>query len=114
MMPPLPKKFDDAPDGGDAESDSELPPSNSPTIEAPEPSEGMSRKRSWSESSDGVLSPMPRGPAFLERHAGDEGAASPIATMPIRAIAPQPPAKKKKKKEKKKDVTVFALSDIPS
>src|SRR4051812_33844575 len=96
MMPPLLEKYLIAPENEVV--DSELPSAQSPTQEAAETSEGKARKRSRSESSDASTPSTPRGPSFLERHDEDEGAsAAPFPAVPLRAMAPQPPAKKKEK-----------------
>ena len=115
MSPPLPELFPDAPDNEVVDSMSELPPAQSPTEEAPEASEGRTRKRarSSSESSDALTPPTPRDPSFLVRHSGDDGASStPFPAVPLRAMVPQPPSKKKKKE--KKASAIFNLSDIDS
>src|SRR4051812_31540772 len=112
MMPPLPEKFPIAPDNEVVDSESELPLAQSPTQEVAEPSEGQTRKRSWSESSDASTPPTPWGTSFLERHDEDEGAlGAPFSAVPLWAMAPQPPAKKNKKE---KATLVFNLSDIGS
>src|SRR4051812_3216157 len=99
-MPPLPEKFREAPNNEEVDSESELPLAQSPTLDAPEVSDGQNRKRSQSESSDSSPPPSPRGPSFLDQHGEDEGASSaPIPAMPIRAMAPQQPGKKKKKEK---------------
>jgi len=116
MMPPLPENFPIAPDNEVVDSESDLLPAQSPIHEAPEVSEGQTRKRaqSLSESSDASTPPTPRVPSFLERHGEDDGASSaPIPAMPVRAMAPQPRAKKKKRK-KERAPPVFNLSDIDS
>src|SRR3954466_10565076 len=114
-MTPLPEKYGEAPDNEEAESESELPPAQSPTHEAPEASEGQTRKRarSSSESSDASTLPTPRDPSLLVRHGEDDGASSALfLAVPLQAVAPQPPSKNKKKKEKAPPV--FNLSDIDS
>src|SRR4051812_17404551 len=73
-MPPLPEKYTEAPDNEEVDSESELPPVQSPTVDAPEASEGRTRKRSRNESSDASTPPTPRGLTFLERHGEDDGA----------------------------------------
>jgi hypothetical protein len=116
MMPPLPENFPVAPDNEVLDSESDLLPAQSLNHEAPEASEGQTCKhaQSLSESSDALTPPTPRVPSFLERHGEDDGASSaPITAMPVRAMAPQPPAKKKKRK-KEKALLVFNLSDIDS
>ena len=122
MVPPLPEKYPIAPDNEVVDSESELPLVQSPTHDAPEASEGWTRKRarSPSESSDASTPPTPRDPPRLARHSGgDGGSASPIPVVPVRSVAPQSLAKRKKeeKKEEKKGrrgPPVFALSDLDS
>src|SRR3954471_14032358 len=83
-MPPLPEKYREAPDNEEVESESELPPAQLPTTDAPEASEGQTRKRSRSKLSDASTSPTLRGPSFLERHGEDDGAYSaPYPTVPL-------------------------------
>lgn len=108
MMPPLPEKFPIAPDNEVVDSESELPPAQYPTQEAPRAERGAGPK----ESSDASTLPSPQGPSFLEQHGEDEGASSaPFPAVPLRAMALQPLAKKNKKE---KAAPVFNLSDIDS
>src|SRR3954467_4834854 len=107
MSPSLPELFPDAPDNEVVDSMCELPSARSPAEEANESSEDHTRKRTRSsnESSDALTPPTPRNPLGLERHSGDHGgSSSPIPAVPVRVVAPHPPAKRKKeeKKEEKK------------
>ena len=118
MVPPLPERFPDAPDNEVVDSMSELPSAQSPVEESPEVSEEQTRKRARnsSESLDASTPPMPRDPPFRVRHSGGDGASSsPIPAMPVRAVAPQPPAKRKNEEKKgKRALPVFDLSDMDS
>src|SRR4051812_37433239 len=118
MVPPLPERFPDTPDNEVVDSESELPPVQLPTKEAPEASEGQTRKRarSLSESSDASPLPPPPPPPFLVRHSGgDSASSSPIPAVPVRAMASQPPAKRKKEEKKgKRALPVFDFSDMDS
>ena len=108
MVPPLPEKYPNAPDNEVVESVSELPSARSPAEEANESSEDHTHKRSRSssESSDASTPPTPRNPLCLVRHSdGHGGSSSPFPAIPVRAVAPHPPAKRKKeeKNEEKKE-----------
>src|SRR3954471_20237642 len=99
MSPPLPELFLDAPDNEVVDSMSELPSARSPAEETFESSKEQTRKRTWSssEASDASTPPTPRNPSCLQSHSGGHGgSASPILAVPVRAVAPQPPAKRKK------------------
>src|SRR3954470_279621 len=85
MVPPIPKWFPDAPDNEIVDFVSKLPPAQSPTEEAPEASEGRTRKRAQSsrESSDALTLPTPRDPPCLVHRSGGDGASS----SPIPAVS---------------------------
>ena len=126
IVPPLPEKYPNAPDNDVVDSESELPSARSPAEDADESSEDHTRKRSRSssESSDASTPPTPRNPLCLERHSDRHGgSSSPIPAIPVRAVAPHPPANRKKeeKKEEKKGEKrarrtppVFDLSSLDS
>ncbi len=96
MVPPLPERYPNAPDNEVVGSMSELPSARSPAEDADESSEDHTRKRSRSssESSDDSTPLTPRNPLGLERHSdGHGGSSSPLPAIPVRAVAPHPPAK---------------------
>src|SRR4051812_15620792 len=98
MSPPLPEVYSDAPDNDVVYSMSELPSARSPAEDANESSEDHTRKRSRSSSeySDASTPLTPRNPLCLERPSdGHGGSFSPIPALPVRAVAPHPPAKRK-------------------
>src|SRR3954471_13503704 len=103
MVPPLPERYPNAPDNEVVDSVSELPSARSPAEDANESSEDHTRKRSRSSSvySDASTPPTPRNPLGLERHDdGHGGSSSPLPAIPLRAVAPHPPAKRKKEEKK--------------
>src|SRR3954464_15923787 len=103
MVPPLPERYPNAPDNEVVDSVSELLSARSPAEDADESSEDHSRKRSRSssESSDASTPPTSRHPLGLERHDDVHGGSSFCRPgIPVRAVAPHPPAKRKKEEKK--------------